>query len=222
MKLFKNFIKINGKDNQIISPKVKGNHFYDRSPVKIRGSNNRIEINPHNQFYKLELIINGSNNLISIDEGCWGSLKIIIDTDNTIVRIGKKCAFRGLECGLWEKGSSLIIGDEVMAAKDSRMYVSDFHAIVDIDSMEAVNQGRNITIGNHVWLGERAMVLKNNRIADDVIVAAGSIVTKDLNESHTIYAGNPAKAVKRGMTWFEDKYDIYQAKRSLQSGSNSD
>lgn len=80
------YIKIKGENNQIISPRIKGNRFYDRSPVKIIGSNNRIEIAPENQFYKLELIINGSNNHISIGEGCWGSLKIIIDTDDTVVK----------------------------------------------------------------------------------------------------------------------------------------
>jgi len=214
MKLFKKLIKIKGRNNQLLSPRNKGNRFYDRSPVKIIGDNNRIDIHPDNKFYKLELIISGSNNRISIGEGCWGSLKIIINTDNAEVRIGKGCAFRGLECGLWEKGSSLIIGDEVMAARDSRMYVSDFHAIVDRQTMQPINQGKNITIGNHVWIGERAMILKNNKIADDVIVAAGAIVTKNLDESHTIYAGNPAKAVKHGVTWFEEKYDAYPARKT--------
>ena len=80
--------------------------------------------------------------------------------------------------------------------------------------MEPVNQCKHITIGNLLWIGERAMIFKNNRIADDVIVAAGSIVTRDLDESHAIYAGNPAKAVKHNMTWFEEKYDSYLAKKT--------
>ena len=217
MKLFKKLIKIKGVNNQILSPKIKGNGFYDRSPVKIIGNNNVLNIHSNNQFYKLELIINGSNNSISIDEGCWGSLKIIIDTDNTQVKIGKNCVFRGVECGLWEKGSSLTLGDEVMAARDTRLYVSDFHSIIDINTMNAINQGKEISIGNHVWIGERVMVLKNNTIADDVIVAAGSIVTKDLTESHSIYAGNPARLVKSDITWAEEKFDIYQAKKNANS-----
>lgn len=214
MRLFKKLIKIKGQNNQIISPKIKGNGFYDRSPVNITGNNNIVNINPINQFYKLELIISGNNNSISIDEGCWGSLKIIINTDNASIKIGKNCVFRGPECGLWEKGSSLLIGDEVMIARDSRLYVSDFHSIVNISSQEAINQGKFINIGNHVWIGERVFVLKNNQIADDIMVAAGSVVTKDLSESHSIYAGNPAKQVKSGVTWNEDKFDDYQAKRN--------
>ena len=219
MKLFHRLIKIKGKNNQIVSPKIKGNGFYDRSPVKINGNNNLLKINPKNKFYKLEIIISGNNNLVDIDEGSWGSLKIIIDTDNTIVKIGKNGIFRGLECGLWEKGSSLTIGDEIMAARDSRCYVSDFHSIIDINSMNAINQGKFINIGNHVWIGERAMVLKNNSIADDVIVAAGAIVTKDLTESHAIYAGTPARLVKRDITWDENKFDVYQALKNANSQS---
>ena len=72
MKLFKKYIKIKGENNQIISPCIKGNGFYDCSPVKIIGSDIRIEIAPENQFYSLELIINCSNNHICIGEGCWG------------------------------------------------------------------------------------------------------------------------------------------------------
>ena len=121
-------------------------------------SNYFSEIAPENQFYKLELIINGSNNHISIGEGCWGSLKIIIDTDDTVVKIGKNCAFRGLESGLWERGSRLTIGDEVMAAKDSRMYVSDFHAIVDLESGNAINPGSRVT-----WHEEKYDVYQSKR-----------------------------------------------------------
>ena len=139
MKLFKKLIKIKGKNNQLLSPKIKGNGFYDRSPVKITGNQNIINIHPNNKFYKLELIISGNNNHISIDEGCWGSLKIIINTDNASVKIGKNCVFRGVDAGLWETGSSLSIGDEVMIARDSRLYVSDFHSIVNINFMVAIN-----------------------------------------------------------------------------------
>ena len=68
MKFFKKLIKIKGRDNQINSPKIKSNRFYDRSPVKIIGNNNIIDIHPNNKFYKLELIISGNNNHISIGD----------------------------------------------------------------------------------------------------------------------------------------------------------
>ena len=54
----------------------------------------------------------------------------------------------------------------------------------------------SIKIGNDVWIGACAIVLKGITIGDGAIVAAGSVVTKDV-EPYTIVAGNPAKMIKR-------------------------
>jgi acetyltransferase-like isoleucine patch superfamily enzyme len=54
---------------------------------------------------------------------------------------------------------------------------------------------RPIHIGDNVWIGMNAVVLKGVTIGDNSIVAAGSIVTKDV-PPNTIVAGNPARIVK--------------------------
>jgi acetyltransferase-like isoleucine patch superfamily enzyme len=50
-------------------------------------------------------------------------------------------------------------------------------------------------IGNRVSLGSNATILPVT-IADGIVVGAGAVVTKDLNEPG-IYAGNPARLVRR-------------------------
>lgn len=57
--------------------------------------------------------------------------------------------------------------------------------------------GASVHIGNNVWLGANSIVLPGVTIADDIIVGAGSVVTHDLLEEKSIYAGNPAKKIKR-------------------------
>lgn len=57
-----------------------------------------------------------------------------------------------------------------------------------------------ITIGRNCFIGARAIVLYGVTIADDVIVAAGSVVTKSIHESRIIVAGNPARKIG---TWDE-------------------
>jgi len=49
-------------------------------------------------------------------------------------------------------------------------------------------------IGNHVSIGTNATILPV-KICDNVVIGAGSVVTKDITQSG-IYAGNPAKLVK--------------------------
>lgn len=53
----------------------------------------------------------------------------------------------------------------------------------------------SITIGNDVWIGHRCILLSGITIGDGSIIAAGSVVTKDV-EPYSIYAGVPAKKIR--------------------------
>ena len=59
-------------------------------------------------------------------------------------------------------------------------------------------QWRATSIGNRVSIGSNATILPV-RICDDVVVGAGSVVTKDISEPG-FYAGNPAKLLRRKAT----------------------
>lgn len=51
-------------------------------------------------------------------------------------------------------------------------------------------------IGNDVWICSNATILRSANIADGVIVAAGAVVTKDV-EPYAIVGGNPARVIKK-------------------------
>jgi acetyltransferase-like isoleucine patch superfamily enzyme len=52
-----------------------------------------------------------------------------------------------------------------------------------------------VKIGNNVWIGMNAVILKGVTIGENSVVAAGSVVTKSVSPN-TVVAGNPAVAVK--------------------------
>lgn len=60
------------------------------------------------------------------------------------------------------------------------------------------------TIGNDVWIGYGSIIMSGITIGNGCIVAAGSIVTKDL-EPYWIYAGSPAKKIKKRFDSGEDE-----------------
>ena len=62
-------------------------------------------------------------------------------------------------------------------------------------------RAKKTTIGNDVWIGDNAVVIKGVTISNGAIVAAGSIVTRDV-DPYSIVAGNPAKQIR---TRFSDK-----------------
>lgn len=80
-------------------------------------------------------------------------------------------------------GSSIISESYDVTSKEQ--YLNRHHA------------GAKINIGENVWICANVTVLSGVSIADDIIVGAGSVVTKDLTTPNSLYAGNPAKFVKR-------------------------
>lgn len=50
-------------------------------------------------------------------------------------------------------------------------------------------------IGNKVFIGSGGKIIGSITIADDVVIGANAVVTKDFLEANTTWAGNPAKKV---------------------------
>jgi acetyltransferase-like isoleucine patch superfamily enzyme len=57
-----------------------------------------------------------------------------------------------------------------------------------------------VTIGDHVWIGSRAMVLKGVTIGEGAVIAAGAVVTRDVPPM-TLVGGNPARVIKERVRW---------------------
>lgn len=60
--------------------------------------------------------------------------------------------------------------------------------------------GAPVKIGKNVWICANSTILPGVTIGNNIIVGAGSVVTKDLLEENSLYAGNPAKFIKK-MEW---------------------
>ncbi len=74
------------------------------------------------------------------------------------------------------------------------MMDNDFHGL-EPDKRNEMPPSMPISIGNNVWLGARVIVLRGVSIGDDTVIAAGSVVTKDI-PAGVIAAGTPAKIVR--------------------------
>jgi acetyltransferase-like isoleucine patch superfamily enzyme len=57
-----------------------------------------------------------------------------------------------------------------------------------------------VAIGDNVWIGAKAIILKGVTIGDGAVVAAGSVVTKDVAPG-VLVAGNPARTLKSNVQW---------------------
>ena len=80
------------------------------------------------------------------------------------------------------------IGDGSVVLLDSIILAHDHSRGLKVDTV----------IGKNCIIGTRAIVMPGVKIGDSAIVAAGSIVVKDV-PAHSMVAGNPAKLIKEGV-----------------------
>lgn len=92
-------------------------------------------------------------------------------------------------------GESVKIGNGVNIAWDCNILDRDYHAFES--EKEVV---KPVLIGDNVWIGVRSTILKGVTIGAGAVVAAGSVVVKDVPE-RCLVAGNPAKVIKENITW---------------------
>jgi acetyltransferase-like isoleucine patch superfamily enzyme len=92
--------------------------------------------------------------------------------------------------------NSIKIGNNVLISKGVMIRDSDSHTIIK----QGYCQSKPIVIGNNVWIGMRAVILKGVTIGEGSIVAAGAVVTKDI-PPHTVAGGVPARVIRENVTW---------------------
>ncbi len=110
----------------------------------------------------------------------WGVGGISID-DNTTINKYVSLDGRG----------KLIVGKNVSISA----YVKILTSAHCPDSPEFEYYENSVIIEDYVWIGTNALILPGIKIKEGAIVAAGSVVTKDV-EAYTIVGGNPAKFIR--------------------------
>lgn len=86
------------------------------------------------------------------------------------------------------------IGDNVMFAPNVQLY-SATHPIEANSRNSGKELGKPISIGNNVWVGGNSTICPGVTLGDNVVVGAGSVVTKSFPDD-VVIAGNPAKIIK--------------------------
>jgi acetyltransferase-like isoleucine patch superfamily enzyme len=142
----------------------------------------------------------GSASWVVIGPHCLLGQLLIHTEQAAEVAIGGASAFNGLVRLLLHEPGRISIGEFCLFGGDVDVTISDMHSIVDAASGKRLNPAGNVTLGNHVWVGQRSTILKGVSIGHDAIIGAGSIVTRDV-PANCIAVGNPARAVRKGVTW---------------------
>lgn len=126
------------------------------------------------------------------------NFRVGFGTDIRVFKNGKLTLGSGYINGFSQVvcAENIEIGDDVAIAREVVIRDTDAHEILDKEHIKV----KPVKIGNHVWIGAKAMIMKGVTIGDGAIIAAGAIVTKDV-PTNCVVAGVPAKVIKENITW---------------------
>lgn len=92
---------------------------------------------------------------------------------------------------------SIIIGDDVLIGGSCKIYDTDFHSVIYEKRMKNVGvKIKGVVIERGAFIGAGCYILKGVHIGEKSVVAAASVVTKDI-PSGELWGGNPAKFIRK-------------------------
>jgi maltose O-acetyltransferase len=87
------------------------------------------------------------------------------------------------------------VGDHVMIGPNT-LITTVGHPLSPAKRRKHIGQAEPVRIGNDVWIGGSCTILPGVTIGNNVVVAAGAVVTKDVPDN-SVVAGVPAKVIKK-------------------------
>lgn len=123
------------------------------------------------------------------------------------VKMGDRVQF-GLHCKIQcdiEFGNSILVASNVsFVGRDDHRFDIVGKTIWDSPRGDS----KKTFVGNDVWIGNGSIIIAGVRIGDGAVIAAGSIITKDV-DSYSIVGGNPAKFIKKRFT--EEQIELHKS-----------
>ncbi len=153
-----------------------------------------------------QVLIRKPGGRIVIGEDSLVEGTLVAETATAVIAVGRNTFVGGQS--LVDCVANISIGDDVLISHGCLIADSDNHNIhyrvrqKDLrdwrdnqDHDWSTTQTVPVRIENGSWIGARAIILKGVTVGEGAVVAAGSVVTRNV-PPYTVVAGNPAKVVR--------------------------
>ena len=100
-------------------------------------------------------------------------------------------------CCVWaSENSKIILGDNLLMGPGVKIFSSNHGTSAGGRMNEQGWFEEDVLVGDDVWIGANSVILPGVKIGDGAVIAAGAVVTKDV-EPYMIVGGVPAKPIKK-------------------------
>lgn len=166
------------------------------------GISSKLKSAPNNILFKRPITLKGGEYITIGKNSTMGKFGVLTawktPTQVPLLTIGDNCCFgefNHITCA-----NKIIIGNNLLTGRWVTI-TDNSHGLTDWKNLQLPPTKRPITskgavvIGDNVWIGDKATILPNVTIGDGAVIAANSVVTKEV-PPYSVVGGNPARVLK--------------------------
>lgn len=171
------------------------------SKITFNGKNNLLYCESGVSLASCNITFKGDNGLLMLGRDKHGYIMDLSINNNCTAVFGRDVYFNGTLHAILSEECTLIVGSTCLLSFGIWIRTADPHLIYDTNTHQRLNYSKNIILGDHVWIGQNAFVLKGTTVGSGSIVGAMSVLSGKTVPSNTVWAGNPAKCVRENVFW---------------------
>ena len=157
----------------------------------------------HTDYEEIQELSEITTSLLGKSENAYITPPFFCDYGSHI-EVGKNF-FANYNCTIIDV-AKVKIGDNCLLAPNVAIYTAG-HPIYPETRNSAYEYGKEVTIGDNVWIGGNAVVCPGVHIGNNVVIGAGSVVTKDIPD-WSLAVGNPCRVIRKITE--EDKRKLFK------------
>ncbi len=205
-----------------------GNRFIGELPemvgssINIVGKNNVLLCEKGVRLVNSVITFNADNSIVYLCEN-KNAYKINVSVyNNNVFYSGKNNYFNGVLNVILSEQKHFFMGNECLLSFGIWVRNADPHLIYDCESKKRINPTQSIYFGDHVWVGQSAMILKGTQVESGSIIGAMSVVSNKKIPANSSFAGNPAKKIREGIFWCDPCVHAWTDKKTDDSETYRD
>ena len=193
----------------LVENEIRGGALKIRNTtIAFKGSGNVLYCDKNVDLSNSKIMINGSDSVVVLGGGYHLNLTLYHES---VFALGKDCYTNGMLSAIASERRNILIGNECLLSFGVWIRTADPHIVYDLTSGRRINPSEDVLVGDHVWIGQSALVLKNTVIGSGSIVGAAALVAGKTIPSNTSWGGNPARQLKCGIGWDRSCVNSYRS-----------
>ena len=193
-------IEFGAEVSKPVENKICGDNMrLNNSTIMFKGKGNILFSDGDVELTNSKIVFCGDNACVYLSES-HQEYKLNLDMwRDTTAFFGGGSYFNSTFNAIISERKNLIVGSGGVFSFGIWVRTADPHIIYSVDTHKRINPSKSVYIGDHVWIGQNATILKGSRIGSGSILSANCVIAGKAVGSNTIYAGNPGRRIKDGI-----------------------